>query len=844
MAEIAVSLAINHFIPLLTQGVNFLGGVPNELIDIKHELESIQGFLKEADRRAVAERDNINEGVKIWVKQTREAAFRIEDIIDQYMIYVAQQPRDPGCVALIHKISHMIKTLAPRRRLAYEIQEIKLSVSEIKIRRSRYGFDYVDETSTSSTVSQDAKWHDPRRAALYMEETEVIGFEAPRDKLTDWLVKGREERTVISVVGMGGQGKSILAKKVFDSKEVIGHFEDCRVWIKVSRSYTVKRVLRDMLFKFRYTPLQDIATMDRESLINEVRNYLQQKRYLIVFDDVWNVHFWDDIEFAVIDNKKRSRIFMTTRNMSVVMSCKKSSFVEVHELQPLTEEQSLKLFNKKAFQFEYDGCCPRNLIDISSKIVRKCNGLPLAIVVIDDYRVQSKRLIRQWIAEGFVWKERGKTLEEVAEGYLIELIHRNLVQVSSARIDGKPKSCLVHDQFREMILKKIDDSSFCKHISEDGQSSLSGIIRRLSIVTTSSGLNELMESSHIRSLIVFIDKELHVDFGRRILTKCKLLKVLDFEDAPLFNVPTNLGSLIYLKYLRLRYEELDKLPKSIGMLQNLETLDVKGTNVRVLPKEISKLKKLRHLIGYRISLVRLKNGIGGMTSLQTLCYVDLNVDGVVELIRELGKLKKLKQLGLVEVGRVPGMVLSSSLNEMRHLEKLNIESKLTSNGEVLDLNLISPPPMLQSFRLHARLEKLPDWIPNLQNVVQLKLAFSHLNEDPTESLQNLQNLLSLSIIDYAYEGESLRFQDGGFQKLKELFLAKMRNLNSIVIEKGAMLSLKKLELRSIPQLETVPTGIQNIEKLQVLKLKSHSYFRKVKVLGFKFNDNSYSPKGP
>jgi disease resistance protein RPM1 len=398
MAEIAVSLAINHFIPLLTQGVNFLGGVRNELIDIKHELESIQGFLKEADRRAVAERDDINEGVKIWVKQTREAAFRIEDIIDQYMIYVAQQPRDPGCVALLHKISHMIKTLAPRRRLAYEIQEIKLSVSEIKIRRSRYGFDSVgfEETSTSSTVSQDAKWHDPRRAALYMEETEVIGFEAPRDKLTDWLVKGREERSVISVVGMGGQGKSTLAKKVFDSKEVTGHFEDCRVWIKVSRSYKVKRVLRDMLFKFRYTPLQDIATMDRESLINEVRNYLQQKRYLIVFDDVWNVHFWDDIEFAVIDNKKRSRIFMTTRNMSVVMSCKKSSFVEVHELQPLTEEQSLKLFNKKAFQFVYDGCCPRNLIDISSKIVRKCNGLPLAIVVIGSLLCSKEKNPIEW----------------------------------------------------------------------------------------------------------------------------------------------------------------------------------------------------------------------------------------------------------------------------------------------------------------------------------------------------------------------------------------------------------------------------------------------------------------
>jgi len=46
--------------------------------------------------------------------------------------------------------------------------------------------------------------------------------------------------------------------------------------------------------------------MDRVSLTNEVGNYLQQKKYIVVFDDVWSVHFLDDIEFAVIDNKKRN----------------------------------------------------------------------------------------------------------------------------------------------------------------------------------------------------------------------------------------------------------------------------------------------------------------------------------------------------------------------------------------------------------------------------------------------------------------------------------------------------------------------------------------------------------
>ncbi|KEH33749.1 NB-ARC domain disease resistance protein [Medicago truncatula] len=108
--------------------------------------------------------------------------------------------------------------------------------------------------------------------------------------------------------------------------------------------------------------------MDRESLTDEVRNYLRDKRYVVVFDDVWSLHFWDDIEFVVIDNKKGSNILITTRNLDVVVSCKRSYFTE--------------------------------------------------------------RVIRQWIAEGFVKEESGKTLEEIAEGFLIELIHRSLVQSS------------------------------------------------------------------------------------------------------------------------------------------------------------------------------------------------------------------------------------------------------------------------------------------------------------------------------------------------------------------------------------------------------------------------------
>ncbi|MCH96853.1 NB-ARC domain disease resistance protein [Trifolium medium] len=257
------------------------------------------------------------------------------------------------------------------------------------------------------------------------------------------------------------------------------------------------------------------------------------------------------------------------------------------------------------------------------------------------------------------------------------------------------------------------------------------------------------------------------------------------------------------------------------MLQNLETLDLRVSNsFYETPNDISKLRKLRHLLGYNMSLFQLKNaGIGGLESLQTLSEVIIDKDGI-ELIRELEKLRQLRKLSLVGVRREHGSALSSLLDKMRHLEKLRVGSKsrIQFDYEVIDLHLVSSPPMLRNLRLHGRLEKFPEWIPNLQNLVELLLTRSQLTDDPIKYLENMQSLLSLSIIDNAYEGESLHFHDGGFQKLKELYIKELPNLNSIIIDKGALHVLKKFELSSIPNLKEVPTGIQNLEKLEILNV--------------------------
>ncbi|RDX65046.1 Disease resistance protein RPM1, partial [Mucuna pruriens] len=841
--------------------VNILRDLPKEVADIIDELEYIQAVINDADKVAEAEEDDDRrDRLRRRVMRLREATFLTEDVIDEYIICEEKQLGDPGCAALSCEVVDFMKSLILRIQIANKIRDVKSLVCA-----EREGFLSLfplERTQNSSMASS------------FIEEmdVEVVGFEGPTDELINQLIEGSADRTVISVVGMAGVGKTTLAKQVFNDKKVIRHF-DCHAWITVSQSYTLEGLLRNMLHMFNRENMEltprDISTMDRWSLIDEVRNHLRQKRYVVSFDDVWNPHFFDEIEFALLDSKNGSRILITTRDMQVAQYCW-NSFIYV--LKPLSEEDSLILFNKRAFRGELKGCCPPELVKISREIVRKCQGLPLTIVAVGgllsskdknafewklfsqnlsleldrnltgitkilglsyddlpnnlkscflyfgmypvDYEVKYDRLIRQWIAEGFVKHESGKTLEEVAEQYLTELVHRNLVQVSSFTIDRKVKRCRVHFSLHDMILRKNKDTGFCRYNDEHDPSMLSGMVRRLTVTTGSNDLIGSTESSHIRSILIITNKGLSEHFINRIPAKYMPLRVLDFEDARLYYVPENLGNLIYLKYLSLRNTRVHSLPKSIGELQNLETLDVRQTRVFELPKEISKLRKLRYLLANFISSIQLKDSLGDMTSLEKIHLLRMDDDGVV--IRELGKLKKLRDLRITNFKEAHGNTLCSSVNRMLLLEKLHIDTM--DNNQVIDLHFMAPLFSLRKLCLNGKLKMLPIWIAGLQNLVKLSLMCSYLTNDPLESLKDMPNLLFLSISHRAYEGETLLFRVGGFIKLKKLELKYLYNLNSIFIEKGALPSLEKLQLSEIPQLKTVPSGIQYLVNLEVLDI--------------------------
>ncbi|KAI8567012.1 hypothetical protein RHMOL_Rhmol02G0088200 [Rhododendron molle] len=872
MALEAVSCAINGtLVPLLSSEVQLLGNIHTEVASIKAELESIMSFLKDADANAKLE----NERAKNWVEQVRAVAYQIEDVMDEYILHLAENKQRRGFIGFLRKMACSITKLKPRHEIASQIQGIKQIICEIKERADRYGFSSLENGSSNKT--EEKMEDDPRIASLFIEEGEVVGIESTKEELIRRLIIGESNRTVTSLVGMGGCGKSTLAKAVFDNEKVFEHF-DCQAWVSVSQSYKTDDIFRRMS-KQLYQAIkkcapEEINTMDQNSLIHMLRGFLLQKRYLIVFDDVWSADFWRIIKIALPKNDKGSQIIVTTRSEDVASFCKESSSDHLCKLEPLIEEEAWKLFCVKVFQQDSGGRCPLGLERVSRAIVKKCEGLPLAIVTIgallstkckdasefqrfynslgsqlernphltnvkrilllsyhdlpyylkpcflyfsiipEDYQISRGRLIRLWIAEGFIEGQKGKTLEEAAEEHLTELVHRSLVQVSSTKIDGRIKKCHVHDIVHEIILTKCEELRFGQ-VLEEGDPSWNNETRRWSMhmrKITNKDLKTIRSTkSRIRSVLLFSVGDLpKKHLLGTLATNFKLLKVLDLLDAPLDEIHEEVGNLLHLRYLSVKRTKVNIIPKSIGNLHNLQTLNLKHSGVFVLQIGIlRRLCKLRHLFG--TYGVKIQGGIGHLEELQTLCNVEANDD----LIEELQNLRQLRKLGIMNVKRKHGKALCTAIEKMKYLQFLRVWA--TTGNEILDLHsLSSPPEALQQLFLSGRLEMFPNWISELHSLVALNLFWSRLTgTHAIKALQELPNLLKLHIF-YGYDGEEMHIGVGGFPKLKKLYFDHLERLNSVIIEEGGLPVLKELQIGNCLQLKEVTSGIRNLRELKSL----------------------------
>ncbi|XP_042486472.1 putative disease resistance RPP13-like protein 3, partial [Macadamia integrifolia] len=384
------------------------------------------------------------------------------------------------------------KHLFTQHKLGKQMEDFKRRIGEISANKSKYGMEAFETGEPSSDHLDDGLARKVRRASM-KEEVDVVGFEKDIKELLPKLLTKEDPRQllVVSIVGMGGLGKTTLAKTVYNRSDVKKIFDSC-AWIYVSQEYKIKDLLFGAIAQLMMHKEEELEKKNKEYLKNMLSNYLKQGRCLLVFDDVWRREDWDKLREAFLghqDDGKQLRVVLTTCNVEVARHA--DPLTAPHELRHLGEEESFELFSKKVFQYQVgneESGYSKELKKLGKKLVPRCDGLPLAIVVLggllstkdkklsvwtkvfesaywqlnqgpqqckdilalsyadlpfylkscflyfglfpEDHEIQSRKLIQLWATEGFVQQRGDQTIEDVAEEYLEELIETNMIQAA------------------------------------------------------------------------------------------------------------------------------------------------------------------------------------------------------------------------------------------------------------------------------------------------------------------------------------------------------------------------------------------------------------------------------
>ncbi|XP_040932389.1 disease resistance protein RPM1-like [Gossypium hirsutum] len=213
------------------------------------------------------------------------------------------------------------------------------------------------------------------------------------------------QRTIISVVGMGGSGKTTLVANTFNKQSVKQHFEFCS-WITVSQQYAIEELFRSMVKdiykqKNEEVPMH-VDTMTYRALL-ETCAVLAVKKVPCCLRRGVEHQFWQEISIAFPEGMCGSRVMVTTRREDVAPL--QPRFVSyVHRILPLRDNDAWEFFCKKAFPNEL-GWCQSHLDSLARNLVEKCEGLPLAIATLGGMK-SSKKSISEWkrVRDNLAWE--------------------------------------------------------------------------------------------------------------------------------------------------------------------------------------------------------------------------------------------------------------------------------------------------------------------------------------------------------------------------------------------------------------------------------------------------------